>query len=61
MSRRSRLIDAIGLIKDECNRYSDCERCPFYTLDTHVCGIRASAPCDWYVPDDEEEIEPIEL
>lgn len=50
---REELLEALRIIKDECDMYDrdKCELCPFY--QTGGCGINANEPWMWDFNDEE--------
>nr|DAY12416.1 MAG TPA: hypothetical protein [Caudoviricetes sp.] len=56
MTDYKKLIDALLTIQNECEKYDDCEYCPFSTdipfADNtlpHKCGITAKLPNHWKI------------
>ena len=43
-----KLIEALKLIKDECQKYDNCDECPMWEIRLEKCGLHCS-PRAWKV------------
>ena len=48
-----KLIEALHIIKDECNKHLDCDDCcPMWSDDACVCCVTDLEPTDWKINDE---------
>lgn len=50
---KKEILDALKLIKDECESTATCRACPF--RDEPGCAIRGANPHDWDLDDEDPE------
>lgn len=54
MEDRKKLIDALQVIVNECDKHECCDNsCPFYDGQVR-CTIKRDHPCNWKLSDPEE-------
>lgn len=46
-----KLIEALHVIQEECNKRDDCNKCPFYS---NGCKIHDDYPFDWEIEESQK-------
>ena len=48
-----KLIEALHVIKDECNKHKWlCDSCPMWSDEAHCCCVKDVEPSAWKINDD---------
>lgn len=43
---------SLHVIKNECGKYGECNKCPLYNHYYRQCGVKMTAPNDWDLKSD---------
>ena len=46
-----KLIEALKVIKEECEKHDVCKECPFGSGDGFVCCVEDTTPDNWKIND----------